>query len=691
MYKTATAPRVKDFILPAPYVTVGQTILETIRFMSERNAETAVVVDGEGRPVGLVDNRHLLKAVGNEVNINLPVATVMTSCPLFLKENDHIVEASRLCRSSGFYRLPVTCGKDIVSGVFDSSEHSLRLIDDMESTLAGLYAAITAVPAAIVAVDARGTVIFFNNSAADLFGVKPEEAVGKAIDDINPHTGLMDAFVYGSNYSGIKQKINGKTVLAIYDIMVENRVIEGAVALFQDISEIEAIKAILDSTFDGIVITDNEGVLLRINKAYERITKLDSKKLLGSKVQDMVKDGIISKSATLEVLNTKKTATIVQRIETGRTMLVSASPIFDPKTGEIKYVICNCRDLTELNELQQKLEETTQLSEKYFCEVQRLRAQQLYHEDIVARSTLMQKALDTALKVAEVDCNVLLLGESGVGKEVVAKFIHKSGPRAGGPFIKVNCGAIPDNLLESELFGYEGGAFTGAQRRGKPGMFELSDHGTILLDEIGDLPLNLQVKLLNVIQDKEVKRVGGTTSRLINVRIIAATNQDLRSKVEEGTFRLDLFYRLNVVSIRIPSLRERKEDILPLLFYFLDKNNKKYKKAKKLFSEAINYLCDYYWPGNIRELENVVERIIVTSEGDYVSLSVVQDQLKGNAEVLTKAVTGNSAGVISPLEEKKQLLELYEKYRSTRKVAKILGVNQSTVARKLKIYRKEEE
>ena len=462
------------------------------------------------------------------------------------------------------------------------------------------------------------------------------------------------------------------------------------------------LDAVIESSFDGIVISDREGYLLKINQAYERITGLKPEEILGRNVKDLVKEGILSPSSTLEVLKNKKSTTISQVLKTGKEMLVTGNPIFN-EGGEITHVISNCRDLTELNNIRKQLDETTRLNKKYYAKLKELEKKHLQDNHINAKSPAMQKVIDLALKVSEVDCNVLILGETGVGKEVIARFIHENSSRANDPFVKINCGAIPENLLESELFGYEEGAFTGAKKKGKQGSFELAGEGTLLLDEIGDLPLNLQVKLLNVLQDKEFKRVGGVKSIPLNSRIIAATNRDLKKKTLEGTFRLDLYYRLDVVSINIPPLRERNDDILPFAMHFLKKFNEKYDKNKNFDSRAIDFLYKYHWPGNVRELENLIERLVVTTQSYTITAEHLPSWLvegKGSkttssssnfpfkeTEITIKEDTSVDKSKLDPGEEEKQtLLNLYKKYRSTHKVARVLGVNQSTVVRKMKKY-----
>jgi len=301
----------------------------------------------------------------------------------------------------------------------------------------------------------------------------------------------------------------------------------------------------------------------------------------------------------------------------------------------------------------------------------------------------MHQVFELAIKVAKVDSNVLITGESGVGKEVITKIINQAGPRAQKPFLQINCGAIPENLLESELFGYAGGAFTGAKKNGKMGYFELSQGGTLLLDEIGELPLSLQVKLLRAIQERKIFRIGGTIPYKFDVRIIFATNRNLEEMVQSGLFRADLYYRLNVVPINIPPLRNRTEDIIPLTFHFLKLLNSKYKTNKRFEPEVLLAFERYKWPGNVRELENVIERMVIFSDEEIIGLqhlpfnSVNSEDSNGLTIEVLKPVPLQTA---SEILEKKLVAKALQLSGSTRKAAKILGVTHPTVIRKAQKY-----
>jgi transcriptional regulator with PAS, ATPase and Fis domain len=300
----------------------------------------------------------------------------------------------------------------------------------------------------------------------------------------------------------------------------------------------------------------------------------------------------------------------------------------------------------------------------------------------------MYKVMEKAVRLSQVDTTILLQGEAGVGKGYFANLIHNSSPRKDKPFIRVDAGAIPEQLIESELFGYEGGAFTGALNKGKPGYFEIAEEGTLFLDEIAEIPLQIQVKLLRFLENSQIVRVGDTTTKTINTRVIAATNKRLDNMVEEGRFRKDLFFRLNVIPLTIPPLRERVEDIPPLIYYFLKKFNQKYSTQKAIFPQALECLCSYSFPGNIRELSNLIEQLVVLLPGDKIDIEDIPSHIrtgynKGKNTLLTHG--WNLQETVAEIE-KDLIMRAIENFGSQRKAAGPLGIDHSTLSRKIKKY-----
>lgn len=448
----------------------------------------------------------------------------------------------------------------------------------------------------------------------------------------------------------------------------------------------DRLDVIIESSYDGIYITDGQAVTIRVNQAYLDISGLKAEDVLGKSMWDLERAGVIDRSGTLIALGKRRPVTLEQTFKSGRRALIASTPVFD-EMGNIALVVTNVRDMTELYDLKEKYRRTEELSQRYFSEIEFARQQVLASADLIAVDRHMLEILALVDRVAALDTPVLLLGETGVGKEKIAKYIYKNSSRKEGQFITVNCGAIPPNLMESELFGYEKGAFTGASREGKPGLFEVAHKGTLFLDEIGELPLDMQVKLLRVLQEQQVVRVGGTSPTPVDVRILAATNRDLEQMVSDKTFREDLFYRLNVVPITIPPLRERRDDILPFARSFLSDLNKKYGLQKRFSSSALQAMLDYSWPGNVRELRNVVERMVIMSGDDLIEAADLPFHRPWTPTL--SAPTVDEPVDLKALTEQFELqfmTRAYEKYGNVRAAAASLGMDPSTFVRKRRNY-----
>lgn len=432
----------------------------------------------------------------------------------------------------------------------------------------------------------------------------------------------------------------------------------------------DELNAIFESSYDGMVVCDASGKIIRANNAWKNMIGV---KEIPETAEELEKSGIAFPSAALLALKEKKRVTFLQECKNQRKFIATGNPIYD-KNNDIVGVVTNIRDIEELSRLK--------------CNIlKKRRKTEAVYPGVVTNSQEFGKVLELAAQAAKFKSTVLLLGETGVGKDVVARLIHYLSPVKNGPYVKVNCGAIPEKLLESEFFGYEYGAFTGAIKGGKSGYFEQAHKGTIFLDEIGDLPLSLQVKLLQVIQDKTVRRIGSPQNEEIDIRIIAATNGDLKKMVDEGSFREDLYYRLNVISIYIPPLRERKDDIIPIAYHFLDVFNKQYGCSKEFAPDVAAVLDSYYWPGNVRELQNIIERMVVTSKDTEITCKDIPPYINQVFKVHNGQIIVNS---IIPLKEavtevENQIISrAYKAYGNTYKIAEALGVNQSTIVRKLK-------
>lgn len=450
-------------------------------------------------------------------------------------------------------------------------------------------------------------------------------------------------------------------------------------------------REICDNLYDGIHITDGEGKVLFINKAYTRTTGIQPEEIMGRSVSDIESERELYKgSVTEQVLKRREVVNSVAIIfKLDKEVLVTGTPVFDA-AGNIKLVVTNTRDFPELKRMERQLLTMAEENKKAKEELAYLRMQQTGQKQIYYRSEAMRQVMDVVQTVANTNVTVLITGESGTGKELVANAIYQNSGRNNRPFIKVNCAAIPAELMESELFGYEEGAFTGARRTGKAGLFELANTGVLLLDEIGDMPLPLQSKLLRVLQERELVRIGAAAPLKLDIRVIASTNRDLKEAIAQGTFREDLFYRLNVVPIALKPLRERREDILFLAQQFCGLCNEKYSKVTALTPSALELLTEYTWPGNIRELENLIERFVVISRvstisrGDvYRALNPAVGTLSPNCPPLTLR------GQVGAFE-RELIRHTIEQEGSIRKAARLLGVDHSTLVKKCQRDEKDE-
>ncbi|PEE38282.1 sigma-54 interaction domain-containing protein [Bacillus cereus] len=441
------------------------------------------------------------------------------------------------------------------------------------------------------------------------------------------------------------------------------------------------LKDVFEYAFDEIFVTDEQGIVVRVNSTCERHYQLAAEELVGKHVKELQKDGIFYPSATLEVIEKKRPIELVQTTKSGEYLHVRTRPVFDDE-GNLRRVISYSRDLTELYQLRQKVEEMDNQLKTYKKELR----ETYEHEGLIFKSLAMQKIVDTIKKVSVVDSTVLVLGETGVGKSRLVRHLHEVSHRKHESFYEINCAALPTNLIESELFGYSGGSFTGANREGKKGLLESAHKGTLFLDEIGEMPIEIQAKLLQVLQEKTFRPIGGRELKKVDVRIVAATNRDLSEMVKQGTFRKDLYYRLNVIPIAIPPLRERTEDILPLIYHYLQHFNKKYGRDVKLAPSTLQMFVGYPWEGNNREIENVIERIVITVD-DVVT---VEDLPLSMQEV---AVEQSGQSLYKMLEEVERniILKAYKTYGSSYKVAEFLQISQSAATRKIKKFIEEEE
>lgn len=436
---------------------------------------------------------------------------------------------------------------------------------------------------------------------------------------------------------------------------------------------------LVDNLYDEFNIWDNNYKLLYINNACERHYGLTKEEMVGKNYFEFIEADYWYPSLLPIVYKEKKPIMMDQKTHIGETITSIVIPYFDDN-GEIEYVLSTVRDVVKDMEFMTP----DQIESKKYED------KHISSSSIIYKSAKMKEVMELSYKLAEVDSPLVIMGESGVGKTLLARVMHNSSDRKDKPFITVNCGAIPKELMESELFGYEEGAFTGAKKQGRKGLFEAASGGTILLDEISELPYLMQSKLLQVVQDNEFTPIGSDKPKKVDVRIITATNKNLKKLVDAGNFREDLYYRLSVFEINIPPLRERKEDIEILAFYFLNKYNDKYKKKHQFSKEALDVIKAYSWRGNARELSHLVERFVVTVSDFSITASHLPNHL---FEIDNQGESLSEESFDNRLDEFKKtiVVDAYNKHKSTRKVAEALNITQSKASRLIREYLTEEE
>ncbi|MGX9134288.1 sigma-54 interaction domain-containing protein [Rummeliibacillus sp. JY-2-4R] len=449
---------------------------------------------------------------------------------------------------------------------------------------------------------------------------------------------------------------------------------------------------ILESIDDAIYITDHKGTTLWINSVSESMFCLPRSVIIGRNVRELEKKGVFKPSVILKALEEGKNVSVVQEVAEGR-RYIATGHLVKNKEGKVIAAVAHCRDITEVVKNATKLQEIEELLEKYSSYIRKLtnieaNSNGVEYIDFEWKSNSRVTANNIIEKIATVDAMSLIVGETGTGKSLTAERIHSLSKRRTGPFVQINCASIPESLLESELFGYEKGSFTGATSKGKTGLIKAAEGGTLFLDEIGEIPLHMQAKILHFIQSKTYLPIGARKPKQADVRIIAATNRDLESMVSEGNFRSDLFYRMNILTVKIPALSDSRDDIENLAIYFLNLFNDKYNTRKHFSNGVLKTFLQYSWPGNVRELENLIERLVILSEDEIIEeIDLPQKMIEQN-DNFNLPNNLNKATMQEILEEmeKKMIIDALEKENSTRKAAKILGVTQSLLMRRIRKY-----
>ncbi len=687
--------KINDFVV-SDYLLIREN-----QAVADLQAEIILVSDEQGRVVGLV-NRDRLPACRKGMEKVLACEIMLRDFLVVGKEDLNEATLEKIVASEQEI-IPVLADGGGLIGVLDKIKILRYLVEKSRATAKKLETVLNSTHDGIVAIDAEGRITTFNAAAERMLGMAADEVLGKQISDVIPGSELKSLVEDGRPQLGMTLEVNGRIVLSNRTPIQINGRVAGAVAVFEDITglkkltqtledtrtAVEVLETILNSTYDGIVLVDCDGIITKINKAYQEFLGISEGEAVGRHVTKVIENTrmhIVVETGKSEIGHT-------QRIH-GKEMVVMRIPIF--KEGQVVGAVGKVmfRDVRELKSLAENLNLIENELKYYKSELQRIKGAKYSFQNIFGNSPKIIRAKELAKQAAVSTSTVLIYGESGTGKEIFAHAIHNYSYRRFGAFVRVNCGAIPATLFEAELFGYEEGAFTGAQKGGKPGKFELANRGTIFLDEVSEIPLDMQVKLLRVLQEREVERVGGTQLIPLDVRVISASNRPLEELVKEKKFREDLFYRLNIFRIQLPALREIGDDIALISAHLIAELNEELgTEVEGLDEEVLAIFLNHSWPGNIRELRNVLERATnVNRRGkvqkQHLPLYLLKKKYHLLEELFTlgEEVPLNLEELVGETEKAAIKRALAMTKDNKRQAAKLLGIHRSAIYQKMNKY-----
>lgn len=677
--------KVYDFMTPEPLrLRSDQTLKDAAYLFYKYKIKGAPVVDETGKLCGLFTYTHLVKAIIYDMSFLKSVTTLMNQAVITVSPETDIEEAWHIPVS----RLPVVNEEQQLIGILTRKDFLKAFHQQMRRITDEMRTVVGSAHSGIIVVNGQGIITTMNDAARKLLHISEQTVTGRDIEDFVIYPAIKKVLHTGQGEVGYDIKIEDNEIFANITPVKEGLKVVGAVAIIQDTSELQHIirqyaatqyhleqfESMFQNSQHGMIVVNQDNVVTLLNQAYANILGRTVESIVGKPIHEVIENSRLS-----IVMQTGVPEIYQCQIHQGRCFIVNRRPIF--KDGAIigavgEVVFDNVNEVKELVRHIDRIE----AQEKVLLQQHKAKedgSNRYSFEDIIGRSIAMVKAKNLAAKACRSNSTVLITGESGVGKEVFAKAIHYGSSRQNGALVSVNCAAIPDNLLESELFGYEEGAFTGAKKGGKKGKFEMAHEGTLFLDEIGDMPLAMQAKLLRVLQDKQFEPVGSNQIRTCDMRLIAATNRNLIEMVKAGTFREDLYYRLNVIHIHLPPLRERKEDFGELLSILVRRIAKGLNRPIQEFTpEALTLLRQYSWPGNVRQLINCLEKLMVTVDDRMIThrhLSFLQEAGEN------MSIQGWDESD-DPEQQKQIILEALCKANGNKTLAaQILGVHRSTL------------
>lgn len=681
-------------------LNMGDKLEKAVRIFKEYKTHIIPVVDNDMKLLSIFSRSSLNDALLNGATLKDVIDPYVIKDAFTLRADLPYETWTEIVKVSRVASAPIIDGQGKVMGIFSTTNMILALLKKSEFLNVQLNATLDSMHNGVIAVDGQGVITLVNSGAKRILGLAKEIALGQRLDEILPNLDLTSALNNGEEQIGLKYSLADITTVVNINPLIIAAKIVGAIIIFQDITdleqvakELETVKAlnktldtVLNIIYDGIIVVDDQGKVTLINRVLANFLNVSPDSVHGQHVTEVIEGSRLHIVARTGVSETGD----IQKIK-GKPLVVSRLPII--KEGEVVGAVGKIifPQMAEVQELANKLSFLENKVSYYQEELEKTKMSQDVMKDMITESPAMQKIKqEIVMMVAKSSSTVLITGESGTGKEEVAKACHMCSDRHEGPFVRVNCAAIPENLLEAEMFGYAAGAFTGAAKGGKAGRFELADGGTIFLDEIGDMSFALQAKLLRVIQEREFERVGDSKSIKVNVRILAATNKDIKKAIAEGKFREDLYYRLNVINLHLPPLRERAEDIEPLINSFINKYNRILRAdIQGISGPALSLLLNYAWPGNIRELENTIERAVnYTRSGliQVINLPSFLVETVGQDKSEVQPGPDNYRGKMDEVEREMILAALNKAGGNKTKAAKILNLSRSRLYIKMKKY-----
>ncbi|MCM3584180.1 sigma 54-interacting transcriptional regulator [Mesobacillus maritimus] len=686
----------------------SSTIRETIAAFLEHKVDFGCITKNL-KLMGIVHKNSIYRTLLSGASLDTSVKSLMIKDVVTIHKDQTLYEARDIMVKGNVSQAVVLDHNQEVYGIMSKSDLVSSHMAALDNAFTRMTSLVENLQDAVISVDDHLKIITYNSTAIDLLDLNGKHLIDAPIDRFLPpfRRWLIETIKSGEIQDAKRITFQSLTVIASFIPIKEVNNVTGAMVVLRDVTSYENIanelestkklKKILDSAlelaYDGVVITDNEGKITMVNKGFMELYEINNQvDVIGVSINKIAPQIPAERSL---IYNENMDGELIKI--TGQQCIVTQMPIVQNgrKLGAIFKIIF--RQLDSWKDILQKMEKLESEISYYRGELYRISKENDPFAEVVTLNATMKKFKQEAAIAAKSLSNVLITGESGTGKELFAEGIHHLSGRKGA-FIKVNCGAIPEELLESEFFGYADGAFTGAKKGGKPGKFELADNGTLFLDEIGDMPLSLQVKLLRVLQEQEFERIGATKTTKVNVRIISATNKDLTELVKLGKFREDLFYRIHVIHLQIPPLRNRLDDIPLLCKYFIEKiNNKTNKEIVGTTAEVVRIFQQYTWPGNIRQLENVLERAFHYSQSEWIEVEHLPKEFlstntfHSNTQQDETKLDLNRKESINQTEKNVIIQALKKSSGNRTKAANLLGISRTTLYQKMRKYRIKEE